>query len=65
VPDARIIEIEDEAAGIVVDDGRGVRFFAATRAYFAFEGARFRNSGEAERALARVACERRKAGGRL
>jgi hypothetical protein len=61
MPDARIIEIENEAAGIVVRDEPGVRFFAATRAYFLFEGAKFRNSGDAERAIARFASARRRA----
>jgi hypothetical protein len=59
--DARIIEIEDEAAGIVVRDDPGVRFFAASRAYFVFEGAKFRNSGDAERTIARFASSRRRA----
>jgi hypothetical protein len=58
---ARIIEIEDEAAGIVVRDEPGVRFFAATRAYFLFEGAKFRNPGDAERTIARFASARRRA----
>jgi len=62
MPRARIIEIDDEAAGIVVDDERGVKFFAATRAFFAFEGATFRNPGDAEREIARFASARRKAG---
>jgi hypothetical protein len=58
--DARIIEIDDEAAGIVVEDEQGVRFFAAMRAYFAFEGVQFRNAREAERALSRFATQRRR-----
>jgi hypothetical protein len=59
---ARIIEIEDEAAGIVVREDPGVRFFAAARAYFVFDGAKFRNSGDAERTIARFASSRRRAG---
>ena len=58
--DARIIEIDDEPAGIVVNDEAGVRFFAAARPYFAFEGAQFRNAREAEQALSRFATQRRK-----
>jgi hypothetical protein len=53
--DVRIIEINDEAAGIVVADENGVRLLAATQPYFfAFEGTQFRNARKAERALSRV-----------
>jgi len=57
--DASIIEIEDEAAGIVVRDEPGVRFFSASRVYVVFEGAKFRNLGDAERTIARFASSRR------
>jgi len=58
--DARIIEIDDEAAGIVINDEAGVRFYAAAHPYFAFEGAQFRSAREAEQALSRFATQRRK-----
>jgi hypothetical protein len=60
MPDARISEVDDGAAGIVVDDDRGVRFFAAMRPYFAFEGTQSRSAWEAERTISRFASERRR-----
>jgi len=55
---ARIVEVEGEEAGIVVGDEHGFQFFAALRTYYALEGARFRSSGEAQRAVSRFALER-------
>lgn len=40
-------------AGIVVRDGRGFRFFAATHAFNPLEGQLFKNPREAERAALR------------
>jgi hypothetical protein len=56
--DNYIIEITPRAAatvqaGIVVRDGRGFRFFAATHAFNPLEGHLFKNPREAERAALR------------
>jgi acid phosphatase family membrane protein YuiD len=56
--DNYIIEIRPTAAatvqaGIVVRDGRGFRFFAATHAFNPLEGHLFKNPQEAERAALR------------
>ena len=50
-----IIEIASQAAGIVVRDGGGYRFFAASRRFFPLEGQLFRNAREGERAARRLA----------
>lgn len=57
--DNYIIEIRPKAtgvtvqAGVVVRDGRGFRFFAATHAFNPLEGHLFKNPREAERAALR------------
>jgi hypothetical protein len=57
--DNYIIEIQPRAtgvtvqAGIVVRDGRGFRFFAATHAFNPLEGHLFKNPREAEKAALR------------
>jgi hypothetical protein len=57
--DNYIIEIRPKAvgitvqAGIVVRDGRGFRFFAATHAFNPLEGQLFKNPRAAERAALR------------
>jgi acid phosphatase family membrane protein YuiD len=56
--DNYIIEIQPTAAatvqaGIVVRDGRGFRFFAATQTFNPLEGHLFKNPREAERAALR------------
>jgi hypothetical protein len=48
--DTYIIEVSSQAAGIVVRDPGGYRFFAATHRFNALEGRLFRNAREAERA---------------
>ena len=48
--DSYIIEIGSQAAGIVVRDPRGYRFFAASHRFNPLEGRLFRNAREAERA---------------
>jgi hypothetical protein len=50
-----IIEIGSQAAGIVVRDPDGYRFFAATHRFNSMEGQLFRNAREAERAVRRLA----------
>ncbi len=55
--DNYVIEIQPTGAtvqaGIVVRDGRGFRFFAATHAFNPLEGHLFKNPREAERAALR------------
>jgi hypothetical protein len=50
-----IIEIHSQAAGIVVRDADGYRFFAACHRFNAMEGQLFRSANEAERAALRIA----------
>ena len=50
-----IIEVSSKAAGIVVRDAGGYRFFAASHRFNALEGQLFRNAREAERAALRLA----------
>jgi len=52
--DTYIIEVSSQAAGIVVRDRGGFRFFAATHRCNALEGQVFRNAREAERAARRL-----------
>jgi hypothetical protein len=52
--DAYIIEVSSQAAGIVVRDRGGFRFFAATHRFNSLEGQIFRNAREAERAAIRL-----------
>ena len=47
---AHVIEVGDIAAGIVVLEQGGFRFFAAERAFHPLEGARFRTIDQATRA---------------
>ena len=53
--DSYIIEVRSQAAGIVVRNPDGYRFFSATRLFNALEGQLFRNAREAERAAKRLA----------
>ena len=53
--DTYIIEVSSQAAGIVVRDPDGYRFFAATHRFNPMEGQLFRNAREAERAARRLA----------
>jgi hypothetical protein len=52
--DTYLIEVSSQAAGIVIRDCGGFRFFAATHRFNALEGQVFRNAREAERAAVRV-----------
>jgi len=47
--DSYIIEVSSQAAGIVVRDAAGFRFFSASRKFNALEGRLFRSAREAER----------------
>jgi hypothetical protein len=51
--DAYIIEVGSQAAGIVVRDPDGFRFFASSHRFNSMEGQLFRNAREAERAAFR------------
>jgi hypothetical protein len=51
--DIFIIEVSSQAAGIVVRNPEGYRFFAASPRFTAMEGQLFRNAREAERAAVR------------
>jgi hypothetical protein len=53
--DSYVIETRKGAAGIVVRDGRGFRFFAATRDFDSLEGTLFGPPKEAETAAVRHA----------
>ena len=53
--DTYIIEVASQAAGIVVRDPDGFRFFAASHRFNQLEGQIFRNAREAERAARRLA----------
>jgi hypothetical protein len=53
--DTYIIEVSSKAAGIVVRNPDGYRFFAATHRFNALEGQLFRNAREAERAAVKLA----------
>ena len=53
--DSYIIEVSSQAAGIVVRNPDGYRFFAASNRFNALEGQLFRNAREAERAAVRLA----------
>jgi hypothetical protein len=55
--DTYIIEVSSKAAGIVVRNPDGYRFFAATHRFNALEGQLFRNAREAERAAVKLANE--------
>jgi hypothetical protein len=50
-----IIEIHSKAAGIVVRNPDGYRFFAASDRFNAMEGQLFRSVNDAERAAQRIA----------
>jgi hypothetical protein len=54
-----IIEVHEQAAGIIVRDGPKYRFFAATHAFNPLEGRLFKNPREAERAVKDFLCARK------
>jgi hypothetical protein len=53
--DIFIIEVSSKAAGIVIRNPEGFRFFAASHRFNRLEGQLFRNAREAERAAVRLA----------
>jgi hypothetical protein len=50
-----IIEVSSQAAGIVVRDAAGYRFFAASQPFFRLDGRLFRSAADAQRAAAQLA----------
>jgi hypothetical protein len=52
--DTFIIEVRSQAAGIVVRNPDGFRFFAASHRFNSMEGQLFPNAREAERAAKRL-----------
>jgi hypothetical protein len=61
MPDSYIIEVSSQAAGIVVRDAAGYRFFAASQPFYRLDGRLFRHVADAQRAAARLANEDLKA----
>ena len=53
--DSYIIEVSSKAAGIVVREALGYRFFAAVQPYFRLDGRLFRSARDAERAAVQLA----------
>jgi hypothetical protein len=53
--DTYIIEVSSGAAGIVVRERLGYRFFAAAAPYFRLDGRLFRSARDAERAAVQLA----------
>ena len=52
--DSYIIEVSSQAAGIVVRDVSGYRFFAAIEPFYRLEGQLFRHVADAQRAAMRL-----------
>jgi hypothetical protein len=52
--DSYIIEVSSQAAGIVVRDTSGYRFFAAVEPFYRLEGKLFRHVADAQRAAMRL-----------
>jgi hypothetical protein len=57
--DTYIIEVSSEAAGIVVREKSGFRFFAAVHKFNPLDGRIFKSAREAERAVQRFLARRR------
>jgi hypothetical protein len=55
MPDSYIIEVSSQAAGIVVRDASGYRFFAASRPFYRLDGRLFRSAADAQRAAVQLA----------
>jgi hypothetical protein len=53
--DSYIIEVSSQAAGIVVRDTSGYRFFAATEPFYRLDGRLFRHVVDAQRAAVQLA----------
>jgi hypothetical protein len=59
MPDAYIIEVGGQTAGIITKDERGYRFFASDRLFHSLDGQEFRSARHAERAARALLCEPR------
>ena len=57
MPDSYIIEVFSQAAGIVVRESGGYRFFAASQPFFRLDGRLFRHVVDAQRAAIRLASD--------
>ena len=53
--DSYIIEVSSQAAGIVVRDASGYRFFAAAQPFYRLDGRLFRHVADAQRAAVQIA----------
>ena len=53
--DSYIIEVASQAAGIVVRDASGYRFFAAAQPFYRLDGRLFRHVADAQRAATQLA----------
>ena len=53
--DSYIIEVSSQAAGIVVRDASGYRFFAASQPFYRLDGRLFRHVADAQRAATQLA----------
>jgi hypothetical protein len=53
--DSYIIEVSSQAAGIVVRDTSGYRFFAASQPFYRLDGRLFRHVVDAQRAAVQLA----------
>jgi hypothetical protein len=53
--DSYIIEVSSQAAGIVVRDVSGYRFFAASQPFYRLDGRLFRHVADAQRAATQLA----------
>src|SRR4249919_1478572 len=53
--DSYIIEVSSQAAGIVVRDASGYRFFAAAQPFYRLDGRLFRHVADAQRAAVQLA----------
>src|SRR6516165_5987671 len=53
--DSYIIEVSSQAAGIVVRDASGYRFFAASQPFYRLDGRLFRHVVDAQRAAVQLA----------
>jgi hypothetical protein len=52
--DAYVIEVHDEAAGIVARNGKNFVFYASSHKFNALEGRRFKRVADAQRAATEV-----------
>jgi hypothetical protein len=55
VSESYIIEVSSQAAGIVVREGGGYRFFAAAQPFYRLDGRLFRHVVDAQRAAVQLA----------